>query len=184
MAYIDFEDLKNETSITDVAQLLPLQLKKEGEKFRAPCPACGNKNPRALAISTTKNVFFCHAAQTGGDQISLAAHVLELGMKEAALHIHNSRTVPEKVEAANGSLQPLSYLDCDHELVQVIGFNPDDAKALGLGYSPKGVMRGTVAVPLRTEDGTLVAYIGITDARLPKEFKFPESNVIPLKKEA
>ena len=34
-------------------------------------------------------------------------------------------------------------------------------------YAPRGTLRGTVAVPIRTKDGMLVGYIGITEAKLP-----------------
>ena len=180
-SYVDFEDLKQRISIEAAAKQLQLKLKQEGDKFRAPCPACGD-NPRSLAISGSKNVFYCHSPQKGGDQIALVAHVRECSMKDAAHWLNNSHTVPEKVDADPDRMQPLSYLEHDHELVQVIGFEPTEAEALGLGYAPKGVMRGTVAIPLRTGDGTLTGYIGITDARLPKSLKIPQSNVVPLKK--
>jgi hypothetical protein len=34
-------------------------------------------------------------------------------------------------------------------------------------------MKGTIAVPIRLEDGTLVGYIGIEDARLPPKWQLP-----------
>ena len=183
MSYVDFDELKKNVCITKVAELLELKLKKEGDKFRAPCPVCGT-NPRSLVISTRKNVFYCHTAQLGGDQIALAAHVLQLGMKEAALHIHNAQTIPEKVSNDADTLQALSYLEHDHALVETIGFEPNEAEVLGIGYAPKGVMRGTVAVPLRTIDGALVGYIGITDGKLPKSLKIPGENIVEFKKRA
>lgn len=181
MSYVDFEEVKKAYTIEATAKLLQLTLKQEGDKFRAPCPTCGD-NPRSLAISGSKNVFYCHSAQKGGDQIALVAHVRDCSMKDAATWLHNSHTVPEKVDA--DTLQPLSYLVHDHELVQVIGFEPTEAEALGLGYAPKGLMRGTVAIPLRMPNGTLIGYIGVTDGKLPKSLKIPESNVVPIKKPA
>lgn len=44
-------------------------------------------------------------------------------------------------------------------------------------------MRGLVAVPIRDEDGVLHGYIGIDEARLPKDFQMPE-NVVQLRKPA
>jgi len=43
--------------------------------------------------------------------------------------------------------------------VEAAGFNPDECKVLGIGYAAKGLMRGTVAVPIRDESGTLLGYI-------------------------
>ena len=78
-------------------------------------------------------------------------------------------------------MQPLSYLQADHEAVVAVGFDVEVAKALGIGYSPKGLMRGTVAVPVRDEHGQLMGYIGITEATLPPSFT---SNVVKFPKTA
>jgi hypothetical protein len=49
-------------------------------------------------------------------------------------------------------------------------------QALGIGYAPKGMMKGYVAIPTRLPTGELTGYIGITEAKLPKEFHL--SNVV------
>src|SRR5207302_3432444 len=63
------------------------------------------------------------------------------------------RTVPVPVEH-------------DHPAVEAVGFDPETAERLGIGFAAKGMMRGTVAIPIRTTEGVLVGYIGITEARL------------------
>jgi hypothetical protein len=45
-----------------------------------------------------------------------------------------------------------------------------------IGYAPKGMMKGYVAIPTRLPTGELTGYIGITEAKLPKEFHL--SNVV------
>ncbi len=184
--YIDFVDLKERFSILDIAELVNLEMKKEGDKYRASCPRCDTDDPRSIVITPAKGVFYCHAEGKGGDLISLAAHVEAVSMREAAEFIHHSLTVPEKMESApkkvKGDLKPLSHLAHNHELVEVIGFDVDDAEQLGIGYAKKGLMQGTVAIPLRTEDGVLVGYIGVTDGRLPKSLKIPETNVVEFPK--
>lgn len=60
----------------------------------------------------------------------------------------------------NRTLQPLPYLQPEHEAVQRLGVEPDTAKGFGAGYAPKGVMRGRLAIPIRTRQGELVAYCG------------------------
>lgn len=70
-----------------------------------------------------------------------------------------------------------------HDAVLAVGFDPEDAQTLGIGYAPKGMMRGLVAVPIRLPAGELVGYIGIEEARLPKSFHLsgePETNVVRL----
>lgn len=57
-------------------------------------------------------------------------------------------------------LQPLTYLEAEHELVQALGVSPETARHFGAGYAPKGIMRGRLAIPIRAPDGTLLAYCG------------------------
>ena len=74
----------------------------------------------------------------------------------------------------------LAYLEPDHEAVLALGFDPVVARKLGIGYSPKGLMRGAVAVPIRDELGNLLGYLGLEDPpRLPPDF---QTNVVSLAK--
>jgi hypothetical protein len=100
----------------------------------------------------------------------------------------SSRNIVPEPESAAGeegrkTLAPLSYLDFDHPALAEVGFDPRDAQKLGIGFAPKGIMRGTVAVPVRLSDGTLVGYLGITEARLPKAWQWPEEpkNIVRFK---
>ena len=52
----------------------------------------------------------------------------------------------------------------------------ETAEALGIGYAPKGMMKGYVAIPIKL--GELTGYI--TEAKLPKEFHL--SNVVTFPK--
>jgi hypothetical protein len=80
-------------------------------------------------------------------------------------------------------LKPLEYLEAENPAVVAAGFDPEEAAKLGIGYAGKGIMRGTVAVPIRDETGTLLGYIGVTEARCPPKGFFP-TNVVPLQKRA
>jgi hypothetical protein len=80
-----------------------------------------------------------------------------------------------------GGLQPLAYLEADHPAVEAAGFNPEEAQAIGIGFAGRGMMRGTVAVPIRDEHGTLLGYIGVTEARCPPKGFFNQ-NVVPFGK--
>jgi DNA primase len=198
MPFIDFAALKERVSIEQAAEKLGLTLHKSGNQLRGPCPACKRGGDRALAITPSKNLFYCFGADAGGDQIQLVAHIRECKLTEAAEFLTGTRTAPGTVpstgtttvrkeratvpEEQKGQLKPLDYLDAGHPAVEAAGFDPDEAKALGIGYAPKGIMRGTVAVPIRDDQGVLLAYIGVTEARLPPKgllgtnvLKFPKT---------
>jgi hypothetical protein len=63
-----------------------------------------------------------------------------------------------------------------------LGCPKDTAEALGIGYAPKGMMKGYVAIPIRLPTGELIGYIGVTEAKLPKEFHL--SNVVTFPKKS
>lgn len=187
--YIDFSEVKERVSIDQAVQKLGLKATKSGQQLRAPCPICRTGGDRALAITPAKNLFYCFAAQSGGDQIQLAAHVRNEGPKQAAQWLlgnvpvpsSGTRTVPTVSKEHAGGFTPLDYLQADHAAVEAVGFDQETAAALGVGYAPKGLMKGTVAIPVRLEDGTLAGYIGITEAKLPPKFHLT-TNVVPFAK--
>lgn len=70
-------------------------------------------------------------------------------------------------------LGQLPTLISEHEAIQEMGLSPEMAYRLGIGYSPRGIMRGLIAFPL-IQKGYVVGYIGIppgTGVRLPKNLK-------------
>ena len=187
--FVNFDEVKQRVSFEQAAQLLKLQLKKgSGNQFRCPCPACPNAGDRALVITPEKG-WYCWGIRKGGDVIALAAHVMNVGAKEAAAFLSPDQaekpsrpTVPESEPGKEvKTLAPLQYLEPDHEAVAAVGFDAQVAQALGIGYAGKGMMRGYVAVPIRDEHGTLLGYIGITEARLPPSFT---GNVVRFSKTA
>ena len=182
--FLDFEEIKRRVSLTQAAQLLALQLTKSGpNQMRGACPACKGGGPRALVITEQKG-WYCFSAQTGGDVIALAAHIRGCSVKEAAKLLSGAPTIPDTVPQERGekNLTPLSYLEHDHASVLALGFDAEVAKRLGIGYAAKGLMRGTVAVPIRDETGNLIGYIGLEDGvRLPPDFM---SNVVPIGKKS
>lgn len=196
MPYVDFSAVKERVSIEEAAALLGLKLHKSGSQLRGPCPICRAGGERALAVTPAKNLFYCFAAQSGGDQIQLAAHVRNLKLTDAAEFLGGTSTVPSTrtvptvskdkathPPAPQTGMSPLDYLDAEHPAVEAAGFNSTEAQALGIGYAGKGMMRGCIAVPIRDETGTLLGYIGVTEARCPPKGLLP-TNVVPLHKRA
>jgi DNA primase len=191
--FIDFALLKESVSMRQVVQMLDLRM-KGSDQLRSACPVCRSGGDRALAVNLTKQSFYCFAKGQGGDQIGLVAHIRDSGQREAAQEIADHFRVgqpddrpsrpAETARTSEGGLQPLDYLEHAHDAVQTLGFEPEIAEQLGIGFAGKGVMRGLVVVPVRLEDGTLVGYLGIQDAKLPPSWKLPTSNVVKLKKPA
>ena len=198
MPFVDFAAVKEAVSFTDTINYLELSLKKSGSQWRGACPACKTGGDRALVITEGRG-YFCFADHKGGDQIALAAHILAISVKDAAQELahragivpvqestrtsnRTGSTVPKSEEGTGSKLQPLSYLEHSHDAVIAIGFDPTVAEQLGIGYAPRGIMRGTVAVPIRDEHGVLQGYIGIEEARLPPDFQ--STVVTPFRKRA
>ena len=185
MPYVDFAALKEAVDIEQVTNLLDLELKRSNNQLRGPCPTCQSGGDRALVVTPAKGMFYCFADKKGGDLIALAAHIRGEGMKDAATWLDNSLTVPERSEAKetdNKKLRPLP-LDHEHELVAAVGFDPDAAANLGIGYCNKGLMRGQVAIPLRDETGQLLHYVGVdTPVTLPKDLQYQGENVVKFQK--
>ena len=176
-SFIDFAAVKAANPIAEVAERLGLTLKKAGNTLRGPCPS-GDGGERALVITPAKGVWYSFAKQEGGDVIALVQLVNDCSAKEAAQFLSGTvplekanRSSPDEGSEARGGFAPLTYLEADHLAVEAIGLDPQDAQTLGIGYAPRGTMRGTVAIPIRTDDGTLAGYIGITEAKLPPKWE-------------
>lgn len=175
--FLDFEQIKQDNPIEKVADQLGLKLKKEKDQLRGACPS-GEGGERAFVITPKKNAWYSFAKQTGGDVIALVSFVKGIPTKDAAQFLVGA-TVPEKKQPASpdggekssAGFSPLEYLQADHEAVVALGFDPGDADKIGVGFAPRGVLRGTVAVPIRLEDGRLIGYIGVTDAKLPSTWR-------------
>lgn len=181
MPFLDFGALKERVAIDQAAQMLGLQTTRAGQQLRSPCPACQQGGDRALVITPDKGLFYCFGAKTGGDCIALVAHIKGVGNKQAAdmlaqrfgtstvnstgtstSTVSKARaTVPPAQGAQDKTLQPLQYLEATHPKVQELGISPATVQLFGAGYAPKGVLRGRLAVPVRSRDGMLLAYCGI-----------------------
>jgi DNA primase len=181
MPFVDFAELKTRVSIEQAVQMLGLKMTPAGAQLRGPCPACQSGGDRALVITPEKGLFYCFGAKTGGDCIALTAHIKGIGNKAAADQLaerfgtvlnstgtvtstvskKQATTPPAPTGAQEKPLQPLQYLEATHPKVQELGISPETATVFGAGYASKGVLRGRFAVPIRTSEGTLVAYVGI-----------------------
>lgn len=178
--FIPFDQVKETVTYEQAMNHLGIPFIKKGKQYRTRCPVHGGGD-RSLAV-TPREGFFCHAEGVGGDHVGLVAHVKQLGQYAAIKELAESfcphllrPTVPEERRSAElptkpageRGFNPLDYLNPKHDSVQALGFSPDIAERLGVGFAPRGLHRGRVAIPVRTEDGTLVGYISVTEAQLP-----------------
>ena len=82
-------------------------------------------------VASGKGTWYCFAAQTGGDRIKLASHILEPGQRDAAERIADHFPAPVREPVGNPRqepeevLQPLSYLEHAHAAVEAVGFDTD-----------------------------------------------------------
>ena len=178
-SFIDFEEVKATVKIEDAVRMLGLELKERNGQLRGPCPICEKGGERSLCITPSRQKWYCFGCQTGGDVIALAAHIKGIHPKEAAFFLIGKEPQESKSEqrqkpkpSEGEGFQPLTYLQHDHEAVEALGLEPEDAKRIGAGYAPRGVMRGQVAFPVRDETGKLLGYLGVQEAVLPSSWKF------------
>lgn len=178
---MDFAAIKARIAIEDAIPFLGLTLKRTTNgQLRGKCPACDSDNDRALVVTPGKGAY-CFNEKRGGDVLWLVSHVKGIGVRQAAQELadHFRLTEPQEPQRSKPSgtgaaeatvtLLPLTYLD--HS--QAFGLDEATAKELGIGYAPKGLMRGRIAVPIRTDTGKLVGYVGVepdADVKLPAKF--------------
>lgn len=184
---LDFQQVKNDFPIEKVVELLGIEVTKQRNgQLRGNCPIHGGNDPRGFVITPARNLAYCFKGCGGGDQLWLIAKVKDISSKEAAEWLvggTSTRTVPDR-EQSPEQFQPLDYLEPDHQAVEAVGFDPEIAAAAGIGFAGRGTMKGTVAVPVRLSDGTLIGYIGIIEATLPNRWHLPNPKVVPLKRKA
>lgn len=170
---INFEEIKSKLSITSVIDILSLNHSKEPNgQLRMRCPACDSKDDRAIVVTPDKNLYYCFAKKVGGDQISLYAHIKGTGMKTAGEDLAQViGAVPVKTEQKVYDLEEYGKkLDADHPAVTAL-MPPEIARLVGAGWCSKGILKDLVAIPVRLSTGKIAGYIGITDAKVPKNWQ-------------
>ncbi len=89
---------------------------------------------------------------------------------------------PSRATESGESNPPLNFtlqLKADHpHLTTDRGLKPETIAAFGVGYCPRGTLRGQIAIPIHDEDGDLVAYAGRrlkpADIREHGKYTFPK----------
>jgi hypothetical protein len=177
---VDFKELKTRISIEEGAKLLGCALKQSGEQLRGVCPKCGGSD-RTLAITPAKGVYFCFAEKRGGDVLALASHIRGVTVHEAALFLSGGTNSPAPATpsppraARDGSaFDAGKYLaSLDPEAENPYGLTAETLRDFGAGYSSSGILRGTLAIALRDQTGTILGFMGVKQGeptKYPRDF--------------
>jgi len=127
--FIDFALVKREVPFAEAIELLGLRLKFAGKQWRGDCPACGTKDGRSLVVTADKG-FFCHSADTGGDVIGFAKHVLDLPtMRDAALEL------AERAGISTGTHSTRDTVPSDRTRASQV---PESGRERSLSRQPRG----------------------------------------------
>ena len=195
--FYDYAKIKEEITIEHVMVFFDLKGEPDNNGYRTSCPTCGGE--RSLSLYNARGLFTCHQSGASGSVLDLAMHIENCTLQEAAdLLLENQAATAMKVakpspltpqsptraqQSSNPGFNALEYLHADDPLVQQVGFPIEVAQQLGIGTAFKGLMKGYVAIPIRTNDGTLCGYIGVkTDIKTPAQWHGIANNVVPLKK--
>ncbi len=191
--YVDFDKLRAEVPIMDVANLLGLilteyQPEKGPKQFRGRCPIHDGRHPRQFVITPDKGLYFCHSDEcnSGGGIVQLYARVKRYegtdGLKKAADEIAthfkvggHSRNASKAPEVKRFDPEAyLAKLDPTHEALAPLGLSEDTLRLYRAGYVKDGVLRGRLAVGFCDQEGKLESFVGLAldqaPPSLPKGF--------------
>ncbi|MDR3571041.1 MAG: CHC2 zinc finger domain-containing protein [Candidatus Pacebacteria bacterium] len=177
---VNFQQVKQAASVDQVIRYLGLILKQHGDTWRGRCHICKAADDRAFVITTSKRLFHCFKCKEGGDMLKLVAVSQGLPVRDAAIELAKlcgvellpsgnkeqvpgtgSGTVPPSPERKGFDAEKYAAgLDPAHASLEPLGISPDTLKAWKAGFSPTGVNRGRLALPIAARDGTVIAYCG------------------------
>jgi DNA primase len=177
---VDFQQIKQAATVDQVIRYLGLTLKEHGDTWRGSCHLCKASDQRALVITTSKRLFHCFKCKEGGDMLKLVAVSKGASIRDAAINLagfcgvelvpsgngkqvpgSGSGTVPPSPERKGFDAEKYAAgLDPAHASLEPLGVSPETYKAWKAGFSPSGVNRGRLALPVCARDGTVIAYCG------------------------
>jgi DNA primase len=177
---VDFQQVKQAATVESVIRFLNLTPKQHGDTWRSACHLCKASDQRALVITTSKRLFHCFKCREGGDMLKLVAVTKGVPTRDAAIQLATFCGV-ELVPSGSGKLVPgtssgtvppspdrkgfdaekyAAGLDSAHASLEPLGVSAETYRTWKAGFSPSGVNRGRLALPVCTKDGTVIAYCG------------------------
>ncbi len=185
---VDFQQLKQAATVEQVIRYLGLTLKQHGDVWRGSCHLCKNSDQRAFVITGSKRLFHCFKCKEGGDMLRLVSLSKGVPVRDAAIELAKFCGVELVTSGTSGTSKPVpgtsspqpdrkgfdagkyaAGLDPEHASLEPLGVSADTYRAWKAGFSPSGVNRGRLALPICGKDGTVIAYCGraLTDQQQP-----------------
>jgi DNA primase len=187
-SWIDFKAVKEAARFEPVLDRYGVHLKGEGAERTGPCPFHEDARP-SFSVNVEKRVFHCFGCGAKGNVLDFVARKenvsirraaelvadwlgMEKGARERPARKAEPRTrepapptaPPEPEEAAEPEAnRPLGFalkLDPEHPYLAERGVGRALAEFFGIGFCNRGLLKGRIAIPLHTERGELVGYLG------------------------
>ena len=185
--FIGFEELKRFISMEQVLRRYGLleRLRRSGQNLSGVCPLHHGHNPTQFRVSLSKNCWICFGdCHSGGSIIDFVSRVEGIGIREAALRLHEWFNLPNGAEAKSGGAKaqppgslrqealcvikgcntPLGFtlqdLDETHPYLKSRGLSEETIATFGVGWCAHGSLRGWIAIPIHDCRGRLLAYAG------------------------
>jgi DNA primase len=198
----DFRRIKQRIPIEDVLRRYGVQLRPGGpHTLRGPCPLpthTSRQSQESFSVNLSRQVWSCHSAsciaarhgRLGGHVIDLVA-ILERGsLRQAGILLqdwfgwsvplsHPAPLRPVAVESSAAQLnRPLGFalqgINTRHPYLSQRGISPATAQWFGVGmYAGAGFLAGRCVIPIRDEQGRLVAYVGRAVNGEEPKYRFP-----------
>lgn len=195
-AVVSFAEVKRAVGIEAVLTRYGIlgSLALKGANLTGPCPFCNGRSERAFRASPEKNAWYCFGCKQGGNVLDfvakregvtlrLAAIALndwfELGLGAPAEPAKASTEPPAAAPASEPTVNPpltfaLKTLDPSHLAVAALGLSPATVGDFGLGFCSKGLLKGRIAIPIRSRAGDVLAYAGLSaDLPVAERYLFP-----------
>ena len=193
--WVDFKAVKAAVSMQAVLDRYNINwLRKKGDELRGRCPIHKGEGEDAFHVNLAKGAFNCFSCKKRGNVLDLTAALEECSVRDAALKLKEWFALSDQVAGAgpkasppNGESpeprdeltnKPLAFelrgIDPVHPYLAARGISRETLDLFGAGFFPgKGSMAGRVVIPIHSEKGELVAYVGrAIDGSEPK-YKFP-----------
>jgi len=198
----DFRSIKQRILIDRVLARYGLILRRGGpHTLRGPCPLpthTSRQSQESFSVNLSLQVWSCHSAsciaarrgRLGGHVIDLVAIMERCSLRQAGLRLqdwfggsvppsHRAPLRPVAVEAsAPQPNRPLGFalqgIDTRHPYLTQRGISSATAQWFGVGmYHGTGFLAGRCLIPIRDEQGLLVAYAGRAVNGEEPKYRFP-----------
>jgi len=198
----DFRSIKQRIPIDGVLARYGVKLRSVGpHTLCGPCPIpthTSRQSRESFSVNLSRQVWSCHSAsciaarhgRLGGHVIDLVAIMERCSLRQAGIRLqdwfggsvppsHPAPLRPVAVEAsATQPNRPLGFalqgIDTRHPYLTQRGISPATAQWFGVGmYHGAGFLAGRCVIPIRDQQGRLVAYAGrALNGQAPK-YRFP-----------